>query len=195
MSGALLSLHIVALAPSSSHPEHFALVLEDTAAIRRLPVILSATAAKVIAATLEGVPRARPCTYDVFVSLITALGAQLLSVELTSWYDNITSKQLLGAALTIRDRVGEKHTLEARASDGIVLAVCTDCALLIRGSLLDHLSVAFSESSQHLDYRHTNLHNYSIAQLNILLGQCLANEDYATAATIQAVLDYKRCQR
>jgi bifunctional DNase/RNase len=100
---------------------------------RLLPIYIGSAEASAIHYALEGVEPPRPLTHDLFVTVLTELGATLDRVVVTEMRDHTYY-----AELKLTTAEGER-SISARPSDAIALAVRVDAPLFASEELLDEV--------------------------------------------------------
>ena len=125
-------LGVAALSTSESHPGNFALILEDLETRRRIPIIIGSSEAQSIAIVMEQMQPARPLTHDLFVSMLTALGATVQEVLIHSLVDGIFHAQIV-----LKSVSGELLNLDARSSDAIAIALRCNVSIYTYESVVD----------------------------------------------------------
>ena len=106
------------------------LLLEEVGGSRVLPIFIGAPEATAIAYALQNVETPRPMAHDLLGHVISALGAQLFSVEITE-LDNNT----FFANLRII-RAGSEIEVSARPSDAVALALRVGAPILVNDELM-----------------------------------------------------------
>jgi bifunctional DNase/RNase len=91
-------------------------LLRETGGTRYLPIWIGAPEATAIAFALQGVETPRPLTHDLFVDVLSAMGASLASVHVTRLEEGTFYAELH----LVRDAV--TTIVSARPSDAIALA-------------------------------------------------------------------------
>jgi uncharacterized protein len=106
------------------------LLLEEVGGERVLPIFIGAPEAAAIAYALQGVESPRPMSHDLLGHVISALGAQVFSVEITELIDNTfyANLRLL--------RGTEEVTVSARPSDAVALALRVGAPILVSDDLM-----------------------------------------------------------
>src|SRR5919202_5074772 len=102
------------IAPPSSMP---LLLLKERAGDRVLPIGIGPLEAQAIVIPLQGIHPPRPMTHDVFVHIISTLGAHLRRVEITELTDSTFFARLM------LDADGQEQSIDIRPSDAVALAV------------------------------------------------------------------------
>ncbi len=91
-------------------------LLKEKEGRRYLPIWIGAVEATAIAFALQGVETPRPLTHDLFVTVVTELGATLRAVHVTALRDGTFFAELHF------DLEGREIVVSARPSDAIALA-------------------------------------------------------------------------
>ena len=109
------------------------LLQEQDGTHRLLPIYIGSPEAAAIHYALEGTEPPRPLTHDLFVNVLTELGAKLDHVVVTEVRDHTYYAELhltLGTA---------NHVVSSRPSDAIALAVRCSAAIFAADELLDEV--------------------------------------------------------
>lgn len=182
---ATVELTLMALSKSKVAENSFVMVLEDEEGAYRLTVVIGASEAQYIGIVLEKLQTKRPLTHDLLLATLHTLGGRLAHVLLHSIVNGVFL-----AELHIVDEKGETHTIDARPSDAVALALAQRVRILTYPSLLrDAASQAdlyAPESSK------TSYSDYTVAELEELLQRVLEKEDYESAARIRESINKKR---
>ena len=107
------------------------LVLRDEDETVSLPIWIGLLEATSMATELEGVKMSRPMTHDLLKQLIDECGAQVSRIEVTDLRDNTFY------AVIHLDVNGNTHTIDARPSDAISLALRTESPIYVARQVLD----------------------------------------------------------
>ena len=108
------------------------LLLEEQAGLgRTLPIFIGTPEATSIAYAVQGVEVPRPLTHDLLVEVIEELGAVLEHVEIS----DLDGSTYYAELVLIRD--GEAHTVSARPSDAVALAIRTGSPLFVADHLME----------------------------------------------------------
>lgn len=111
------------------------LLLREHDGDRYLPIWINTPEATAIALAHDGIRPERPLTHDLVTSLIEELGATVSEVVVT---------ELRGGTFyaDLRLRVGDDiHTISARPSDAVAIAVRTNAPVFASRDLLDEAGV------------------------------------------------------
>ncbi len=106
------------------------LLLEEVGGDRVLCIFIGAPEAAAIAYALQGVESPRPMSHDLLGHVISALGAQLFSIEITELVDNTFFANLRLV------RSGEEIIVSARPSDAVALALRVGAPILVSDDLM-----------------------------------------------------------
>ena len=114
-------------------PSHNPLLLlqETTGDHRTLPIYIGPAEAQAIDFVQRGVEPPRPMTHDLMRDLLEELGATVECIVITELRD-----RTFFAEIRIVTR-GARHTVSARPSDAVALAVRVDAAIYAEEDLLD----------------------------------------------------------
>jgi bifunctional DNase/RNase len=108
------------------------LLLQETAGTRRtLPIYIGPAEAQAIALAQQGVETPRPMTHDLMKDVLDELGARLECIVITELRDRTFYAEL---RLVVG---GVRHSVSARPSDAVALAVRVDCPIYAEEELLD----------------------------------------------------------
>jgi bifunctional DNase/RNase len=108
------------------------LLLQETAGTRRtLPIYIGPAEAQAIALAQQGVETPRPMTHDLMKDVLDELGARLECIVITELRDRTFYAEL---RLVVG---GVRHSVSARPSDAVALAVRVDCPIYAEDELLD----------------------------------------------------------
>jgi hypothetical protein len=181
-----IQLQVVALSNSESSPGNFVVVLEDPASGKRLPLIIGAFEAQAIAITMERLKPPRPLTHDLFASTLQELGVRIEGVHIHS----LINGAFVSSLVLLRPD-GSELTMDARTSDALAMAVRSGAPVTIAADIFEENAIGDIE-------RHSLLRGsvweYSLPELEIILSDLLAKEDYESAAKVRDVMRRKSGQ-
>lgn len=110
------------------------LLLQETdGAHRLLPIYIGSPEAASIHYAIEGTQPPRPLTHDLFVNVLTDLGAQLEHVLITEVHEHTYYAELHLVA------AGTKHVVSSRPSDAVALAVRCSAPIYAADDLIDEV--------------------------------------------------------
>lgn len=107
------------------------LLLEEVGGERVLAIFIGAPEAAAIAYALQGVEAPRPMSHDLLGHVISALGAQVFSVEIVDLVDNTFFANLRLV------RNGDEIVVSSRPSDAVALALRVGAPILVSDDLMD----------------------------------------------------------
>ncbi len=110
-------------------------ILKDAENKLNLPIWIGLMEATAMATELEGIKMARPMTHDLLRDLISQLGGEIESIEVTELRDNTYYA-------TICLQVGDKKlSVDSRPSDAISLALRTKSPIFVAKQVLEASNV------------------------------------------------------
>ena len=110
-------------------------ILKDAENKLNLPIWIGLMEATAMATELEGIKMARPMTHDLLRDLISQMGGEIESIEVTELRDNTYYA-------TIFLQVGDKKiSVDSRPSDAISLALRTKSPIFVAKQVLEASSV------------------------------------------------------
>lgn len=127
----MVEMHLSAVRVEIPSNNPLLLLQETTGSRRTLPIYIGPAEAQAIALAQQGVETPRPMTHDLVKNLLEELGARLERIVITELRDRTFYAELrlvLGAST---------HTVSARPSDAVALAVRFDCPIYAEDELLD----------------------------------------------------------
>jgi uncharacterized protein len=179
-----VELHIVALNSSESHPGNFVVILEEADGLRKLPVIIGTFEAQSIAVALEGMQPNRPLTHDSFRTVIESLGASLKEIRISSVQNNI-----FHSVLVLSRPGGEPVLADVRTSDALALAVRFGCPIFTSEEILSEVGILSASESKMFTTKRGGFDEYTLEELEQLLANLLAKEDFESAARIRDAIE------
>ena len=125
----MIEVEITAVAISPVFQMSLAVLTEiDTG--RCLLVSVSPEIAEDIQRVVRNIPTPRPLSHDLITTIIAALGGQVSHVAINGLDHNRFQAQI------VLDVKGRGHTLEARASDGLALAIRTGARIFVADEVM-----------------------------------------------------------
>ena len=159
--------------------------MEEITSKLRLPIIIGAFESQAIAVYLERMHLPRPITHDLFKNTLTALDAVVVEVLIHNIIEGV-----FHAWMTLKDRDGREVKIDARPSDAIALAIRYDCPIYVYDFVLEEAGIA--ESERKLNLIKGSLVSYTLVELEELLVDILAKEDYESAARIRDLIERRK---
>jgi uncharacterized protein len=97
----------------------------------KLPLHMQAAEGDAIGVVLESQQPPRPATHDLMLRALTTVGVQVQRVMIQRLFDGIFYAEIVLA------QSGQEHTIEARPSDALALAVRTDIPIYVTREVFD----------------------------------------------------------
>jgi hypothetical protein len=182
-----VKLRVIGLTYSQTQTGSYALVLAEENGRRRIPIMIGAFEAQAIALHLEDLQPPRPLTHDLFRRFSMAFGIELKEVFINKLSEGIFYSELLF------DREGEMARIDSRTSDAVALALRYKCPIYTTPEILEQAGIILEDKADMLDpevetdtaSEPSGLSSKSAEELNMLLEEAVANEDYETASEIR----------
>ncbi|MEM6697524.1 MAG: bifunctional nuclease domain-containing protein [Bacteroidota bacterium] len=182
-----IQLDIVALSHSVTQSHNYAVVLGEQDGSRRLPIVIGGFEAQAIAVAMERMTPNRPLTHDLFKNVLLTFDIDLQEIIINNLQDGIFYAKLICL------RNGEIIEIDSRTSDALAMAVRFECPIYTYEFILDRAGVVLEETEEGAEVVSSRaevspikrLSSYSVDELNQMLEEVLANEDYERAAEIR----------
>lgn len=195
-----IRLDIVALSHSVAQSHNYAVVLGEQDGVRRLPIVIGAFEAQAIAVAMERMAPNRPLTHDLFKNSLEKFEVDLKEIIINNLVEGVFY------SLLICERHGEILEIDSRTSDAIAMAVRFQCPIYTYEEILEKAGVeieddeseeeesrpsarrrrrAKSGAAKTATVKPDQLSSYSDKDLQSLLDETLANENYERAAEIR----------
>ncbi len=181
-----VELNIIALANSESSKGNFALILEEQKGFRRLPIIIGSFEAQAIAVSLEKMQPNRPLTHDLFKSTLDVTGSKITEIIISEIVGGVFHATVIG-----KQADGVEFKVDARSSDAIAMAVRFGCPIFTTEEIMKEAGVVLESPSKAFTNKRGSLSDYSLQELQQILKQVLAKEDYESASKIRDAIDKK----
>jgi len=191
---AKVQLEIIALSHSVTQNQNYAVVLGEIGGTRRLPIVIGGFEAQAIAVVLERMNPNRPLTHDLFRNTMNAFQIEIQEIIINDLVEGIFFSKL------ICEKDGEVIEIDSRTSDALAMAVRFSCPIYTYESILEEAGVIFEESEeptnikvdQKAKTKSVGFDRYTSEELNNLLKDVLADEDYEKAAQIRDELNKRK---
>lgn len=195
-----IELKIVALTPSVTQSQNYAVVLEEVGGNRRLPIVIGGFEAQAIAVAMENMIPSRPLTHDLFKNTIETFDIQLKEIVINNLLDGVFYSRLVCV------KGGDLIEIDSRTSDALALAVRFRCPIYTLEFVLDAAGVELEEDAlsnnadleeeeYYDDEEEQPLASYTVDELNDLLKEVLQDEDYEKAAQIRDEINKRNARR
>lgn len=137
-----IRLYVKGLSYSQTQSGAYALVLGEENGERRLPIIIGGFEAQSIAIALEkDMNPPRPLTHDLFKNFAVQFGISLKEVLIHKLQDGVFY------SILICERDGETHSLDARTSDAVALAIRFKTPIFTYEEILDKAGIILGEGT------------------------------------------------
>lgn len=180
-----IEVQVIALSSSESSPGNFVVVLETVNTHQRIAIITGAFEAQSIAVHMERMQLPRPLTHDMCKLLITGLEATLKEVIIYAIVNG-----LFYAWLVLETKDKTEKRIDVRTSDAIALAVRFDAPIYALPEVVNEGAIQEEISSK--SFFKGSVAEYTIEELQSLLQDVLAKEDYESASRIRDMIKQKR---
>tara|TARA_B100001059_G_C17768785_1_gene547163 strand:- start:77 stop:685 length:609 start_codon:yes stop_codon:yes gene_type:complete len=194
----LVRLNIKGISYSQTQNGAYALILNEVDGDRKLPIVIGAFEAQSIAIALEKEIRPpRPLTHDLFKNFADRFDVIVKQVIIHKLVDGVFYSSLICE----RDKIEE--IIDARTSDAIALALRFQAPIFTYKNILDKAGIYLKVNPKKEEEQQDSIlvddmiaeeieislqESYkgkTLQELNTLLDEAVANEDYETAAKIR----------
>lgn len=201
----LIKLEIHGISYSENLSGAFALVLNESKGIRKLPVVIGGFEAQAIALALQkNIKTSRPLTHELFKGFADKFEIKLKKVIIHKLVDGVFFSNM------VCEKDGDTVTIDSRTSDAIAMALRFNAPIFTYESILNevgfesdfkyekkidfkeedvflNLEKKDDESLKEINLKSENikLENLSLKKLNEMLDKSLAKEDYEFSAKIR----------
>jgi bifunctional DNase/RNase len=191
---------ILGLSYSQSQVGSYVLVLSEVKGGRKIPVIIKPNEAQHIAMKLEKIKSPRPMTHDLMKSMSDTFQIDIQEVCIYSLLEGVFYTKLVAS-----NGVDEIE-LECSIGDGLALALTYKCPIWVNQDIIDAVGIAINEeevedgkddddefeidSIEDLNtgeevYSRSKKRTVSIEDLEHMMDNAIANEEYEIAAEIR----------
>ena len=201
----LIKLEIHGISYSENLSGAFALVLNESKGIRKLPVVIGGFEAQAIALALQkNIKTSRPLTHELFKGFADKFEIKLKKVIIHKLVDGVFFSNM------VCEKDGDTVIIDSRTSDAIAMALRFNAPIFTYESILNEVGfesdfkyekkIDFSEEDAFLNLEKNDdeslkeinlksenikLENLSLKKLNEMLDKSLAKEDYEFSAKIR----------
>ncbi|MCS6790739.1 MAG: bifunctional nuclease family protein [Bacteroidia bacterium] len=176
---AKVEMEVVGLTRSSTDAYNAFIVLlrEKEGSRRRLPIVIGFPEAHAINIELEKLRHPRPLTHDLFINTLKELGVSVQEIFIHRLQDST-----FFAYLILESDRGSVE-IDCRPSDGIALALRANAPIFCEEDVLEKAGQPGEEEEK--VSRRSSKRSMSREELERLLEEALAREDYETAAKLR----------
>ncbi len=200
----LVRLNIKGISYSQTQNGAYALILSEMDGERKLPIVIGAFEAQSIAIALEKeIKPPRPLTHDLFKNFADRFEILIKQVIIHKLVDGVFYSSI------ICERDGLEEIVDARTSDAIALALRFNAPIFTYKAILDKAGIFLKttpkkkkdkiskdeesvledlisgEDKESVAPSKQNFSKFSLKELNEMLDEAVANEDYERAASIR----------
>ncbi len=201
----LVRLNIKGISYSQTQNGAYALILNEVGGERKLPIVIGAFEAQSIAIALEKeIKPPRPLTHDLFKNFSDRFEIVVKQVIIHKLVDGVFYSSL------ICERDGIEEIIDARISDAIALALRFNAPIFTYKNILDKAGIYLKAEEAHREQQEkekeeiiseellqeeielqgededdSDYRKLSLSELNEMLSQAVAKEDYEKAARIR----------
>lgn len=193
----LVRLNIKGISYSQTQNGAYALILSEVDGQRKLPIVIGAFEAQSIAIALEKeIKPPRPLTHDLFKNFADRFEVQVKQVIIHKLVDGV----FYSSIICERDKIEE--IIDARTSDAIALALRFKAPIFTYKNILDKAGIFLKGNEKDepdepslveqliaddpaSPAKTEDFSGYTVKELNEMLDQAVANEDYEKAARIR----------
>ena len=201
----LIKLEIHGISYSENLSGAFALVLNESKGLRKLPVVIGGFEAQAIALALQkNIKTSRPLTHELFKDFADKFEIKLKKVIIHKLVDGVFFSNM------VCEKDGDTVIIDSRTSDAIAMALRFNAPIFTYESILNevgfesdfkyekkidfneedvflNLEKKDDESLKEINLKSENikLKNMSLKKLNEMLDKSLAKEDYEFSAKVR----------
>lgn len=205
MENELVKLHVIGITYNQIENGMYAMVLEEDGGHLRLPIIIGYNEAQSIECVLQKISTPRPLTHELTARILDSFGVGI---------DRIVIRQLPNGIFTadiVLVRDGETHSLDARSSDAIALAmragapifttrqlldtcgVCRDSFAPSTGHFISNQSIPVRQATQRMRKPNDgSIDSLADEQLMTMMQEAVENEDYEKADEIKQEIQRRK---
>lgn len=199
-----LELEILGLSSSQSQTGSFALVLGEKEGKRRLPIIIGMFEAQAIAIEIEKISPNRPMTHDLFKEFASGFNYHVQEIVITELKEGV-----FFANIVCSDEI-KTITIDSRPSDAIAIAIRFNAPIYTNEKIMSEAGIILSDIEEEelagaeedqveeeealveMPKDDVPLEEYPSDELNVLLNESLAAENYEMAAKIRDILEKRK---
>jgi bifunctional DNase/RNase len=189
--GNRVKLRVMGLTFSQTQTGSYALVLAEETGKKRIPIMIGAFEAQAIALHMEELKPPRPLTHDLFLSFAIAYNVDLKEVLINKLEEGIFYSEL------VFTKEGEIIRIDSRTSDAVALALRFKCPIFTTTEIIEKAGIILEDKSvddtepEDEDEAET-METRPVSELEALLSQAIANEDYEAASRLRDELNRRR---
>ncbi|MDH6354294.1 bifunctional DNase/RNase [Dysgonomonas sp. PH5-45] len=200
---AKVKLSVLGFSFNQSKSGTYGLVLSEEDGLRRLMIVVGTPEAQSIAFKLHNTNPPRPLSHDLVQSILKRFAITLKEIFIYKYDDGIFFSHL------VFNQNGQVIEIESRTSDAIAIALRTDSPIYTTEDIMRRLAVVVQDADEESKDTHNvaptaeeiqenEINYYSVMsdeELNSLLNDALAIEDYELASIIRDEIRKKKTKR
>ena len=186
---------ILGLSYSQSQSGSYVLVLSEIRGGKKIPVIIKPAEAQHIAMKLENIKSPRPMTHDLIKSMSDTFQLDIQEVHIYSLLEGIFYTKIV-----VSNGIDDIE-LDCTIGDGLALALTYKCPIWVSLDIIDSVGISISEEEADefgdaegiesmddfdaAEEAHSKKRTVSIEDLEHMMDNAIANEEYEMAAEIR----------
>jgi uncharacterized protein len=181
-----IELEIMSLTHGVAPSHNYAVVLDEIEGSRRLPIVIGSFEAQAIALAMERMAPPRPMTHDLFKNTLESFHIELKEIIISNLVEGIFYAKL------VCQQNGELVEVDTRTSDAIAMAVRFGCPIYTFEFILEAAGIEMEatekpekKASKKSSKGVFDFERFSVEELNVMLDDVLASENYERAAKIR----------
>ncbi|MGE9516562.1 MAG: bifunctional nuclease domain-containing protein [Solitalea-like symbiont of Tyrophagus putrescentiae] len=200
-----IKLKVSGIYESGSNDNIFTLILEDYKTTKyKLPIIIGAFEAQMIAVSLDNIELERPSLYDIVLNLVSTFKIKIKQALIY----NVENGLFLAQLLLVQNK--ENFELEISISDAINLSIRNNFPVYIYKTILEREGITEAqttiidndlyriseerslESGLTKNKNSRKFYNFTNEELETKLKEAIENEDYEIAAQIRDEINIRK---
>lgn len=191
MSEPRIRLKVLGLSVGAIRQGAYALILAQVDGPIRIPVVIGTAEADAISVRMEHIIPPRPLVYDLFATMTHAFGIALQEVFICKFENGVFHSELIFTD-------GERRvSVDSRTSDAIAIAMRTNSPIYTTPEILQECGFVIEGEEGILsrdddDDSQPDETEMTVEELESLLNEAVASENYEEAARLNALISEKK---
>ncbi|MBN2729948.1 MAG: bifunctional nuclease family protein [Bacteroidales bacterium] len=191
-----IELEISGISYSYSQSGAYTLILSESGAERKLPIIIGQFEAQSIAIEMEKMKPARPLTHDLFREFSKSFSIKLNEVIINKFVDGVFH------SILVFEKENKIHQIDSRTSDAVALAIRFNCPIYTSEEILAEVGVVFDEgdfaiddsidSDDDLTAGDDDMKLFSLEELEDMLKEAVDMEDFEKASKLRDEINKRK---
>lgn len=191
-----IKLEVLGLSYSQTQAGAYALILSVKNSEQRIPIIIGGFEAQSIAIHLESLKPPRPLTHDLFFTFSENFEIKLREVFIYRLEEGVFFSKLYF------ERNGQTSVIDSRTSDAVALSLRFGCPIYTTDEIVEKAGIVLNVSEEIADKpdeknkdsssKLKDTLNYSVEELESLMNEAIANEDYEKASILRDEINKRR---